>query len=193
MSKLPLVWEWDVGGSFCVLTPLRNVEDEYELSRGISRAKGFPSDAAFHMDPKFKRYVDLADNLKNPDRIITVSKALKEFIEARKPREVEYLQVPIFNHKKKVASDEYFIINPLRVFDCIDKEKSDISWNAIDPDKISAVEKLVLKPKAFEPGFLLFRLKHFEHAVMVDRKLAQAILDEGFTGLIFDEVDTFVR
>jgi hypothetical protein len=193
MSKMPLVWEWDVGESFCVLTALQNVDDRYELAQGVPRAKGFPADACFHMDPKFKKYVALADTLKNPNEIVVVSKALKEFIEQRKPRDVEYLRVSIINHKKKVASDEYFIVNPLRVVDCIDKEKSRITWNSIDSEKISACDKLALKPKSLDGESLLFRLKHFEHAVMVDRKLAQAITDEGFTGVIFDEVDQFVR
>ncbi|KFA94395.1 imm11 family protein [Archangium violaceum] len=193
MSKLPLIWEWDVGESFCVLTSLQNVEDEYELAKGVPRAKGFPANACFHMDPKFKKFVALADNISNLGRIIVVSKPLKELIESWKPREVEYLQVSIINHKKKVASDEYFIVNPLRVVDCIDKDKSDITWNKIDSEKISACEQLVLKPRAINSEFPLFRLRHFEHAVMVDRKLAQAILDEGFTGARFEEVDEFVR
>lgn len=193
MGDVPVVWEWNVGPRVCVLLGLKNVEDSYELSRGVSRAKDFPTNACFHMDPEFKKDITLSDNLDNMDRLLVVSKRLKEFVERSNARQVEYLRVTIINHKNRVASDEYFIINPLSIVDCIDKKKSDLLWNAIDPLKIASCDRLVLNPRSFENEPALFRLKHLEHAVMVDRKLVDAITGEGFTGIRFTEIDSFER
>lgn len=191
MSKNPVVWEWNVGTSFCVLRGIQNVEDDYELSKGVSRAQRFPKDACFHMDPKYKKYVALADNIDNLNRFLVVSRRLKEFIESKSPPDVEYLRVSIINHKKKVASDEYFIINPLRVIDCIDKEKTRILWNNIDPEKISACSDVVLHPEALDDSLLLFRPKHLEYYVMVHPDFAREIEGAGFTGLRFTDLDEF--
>lgn len=191
MSQVPVVWKWDVGKSFCVLAGLQNVEDLYELSKGISRAQNFPKDACFHMDPRHPKFVALADNISNMDRALVVSKKLKDFIEAKGPRDVEYLRVSIFNHKKKLASDEYFIVNPFRVIDCIDKEKSRIRWNSIDPEKISACSNLVLRTEMLDDTLLLFRPRHLETYVMVRPDFAQEIKRAGFTGLKFTEIKDF--
>ncbi len=191
MSTLPVVWEWDVGERFCVLDGIQHVRDEYQLSKGISRAHDFPQNACFHMAARHRKYVALADNISNLSRSLVVSRKLKEFVEARKPRDVEFLRISIFDHKKKLASDEYFIINPFRVVDCIDKEKSRYRWNNIDPEKMSSCTKMVLKPEALDPELLLFRPRHLEYYVLVHPELAKALEDEGFTGLRFTPIDEF--
>lgn len=183
MAIEPLVWEWDVGESFAVLTPIRNVEDVHEFSKGVPRKKGFPADAYFDMDPKFKKFVALADNMKNGERMLVVSRRLKEFIEARNPRRVEYLSVGLHNHKKKQVAEVYFVVHPTAVVDCIDTKKSDIVWNAIDKDKIAACNRMVLRPGAIDGKHLLFRPRHLEYYVMVHPELADALLQEGYTGL----------
>jgi hypothetical protein len=191
MKIEPFVWEWDVGDRFAVLTRLKNVADIWQLAKGIPRAKGFPKDALFEMDPKFSKFVALADNIDNVDRALVVSKRLKEFIEARKPADVEYLRVSIIDHKGKAASDEYFVVHPVCVVDCIDQQRSVLRWNAIDKEKISAADRIVLKQDAVDGKHLLFRPKHLEHYVMVSPELAQAIEEEGFSGIQMTPLDEF--
>ncbi|NTX53275.1 hypothetical protein HR086_18415 [Myxococcus sp. CA039A] len=191
MSVMPVVWEWDVGDRFCVLDGVLNVEDEYQLSKGVSRAQGFPADASFAMSAKHRKYIALADNISNLNRALVVSRRLKDVIEARRPRDVEFLRVSIIDHKKKVASDDYFIVNPFKVVDCIDKDKSKYRWNNIDPEKMSSCTKLVLKPEAINPELLLFRPQHLEYYVLVHPDLAAALEEEGFTGLRFTPIDEF--
>ncbi len=191
MSGDPVVWKWDVGERFCVLTGLKNVDDVYEISKGIPRARGFPKKACFHMDPKFPKYVALADNIDNLDRMLVVSRPLKEFIEERKPPDVEYLPISILNHKGKVASAEYFVVHPTHIVDCIDQKKSTFEWNSIDPAKISAWKKLVLDAKAIDWKHPLLRAKHLEYYVVVHSELAKAIAGAGFTGVRFVPMEKF--
>jgi uncharacterized protein DUF1629 len=191
MAVEPLVWEWDVGERFAVLTSIRNVKDAWQIAKGIPRAKGFPKDALFEMDPKFKKYVALSDNMANEERMLVVSKKLKDLVEARGPRRVEYLRVGVLNHKKKPVDDEYWIIHPVEVVDCIDTKRSDIDWNAIDKEKIASCEKLVLKANAIDGKHLLFRPKHLEYYVMILPELANAIREGGFTGLRLTPASSF--
>lgn len=186
-----LVWEVDPTGGYCALKYLGNVTDEYELKRGISRAKGFPSDACFHMDDSHPKDVKLADNVYNLDRMLVVSKQLKEFVESKKPKLTEFLPVTIYNHKGKIASRDYFIINPFNIQDCIDKEKSKIRWNKIDPELISSCFKLVIIPDKIDDSLVLFRPKNMPTIVMVREDLTKAISNEGFTGIRFRETDEF--
>lgn len=186
-----VIWESNAEGKYCVLGVLQDVDKVYEIKRGVPRADGFPASAHFEMDKRYPRQVKLADSISNLEGMPVVSSRLKALLESRKPPAVELLRVSIINHKGRDAGAEYFIVNPLCVIDCIDKEKSEIKWNAIKPDKISGCLKLVLDLGAAGDDVLLFRPKHLEKIVAVRRDLADAITDGGFTGVNFTEVDDF--
>jgi hypothetical protein len=190
-SREYVVWESDPSGTFCTLGPLENVEDEFELKRGVSRGADFPSDASFAMDPAYPKDIQLADNIYNLEGLPVVSKALADFVEAREPKETEFLPVTIINHKGRVASDEYRIINPFGTVDCIDREASDIEWNEIEKDLISSCFGLVLDEGRVDFDRLLFRPRYMPTIVLVRGDLADEIGAQGFTGLRFTPVDEF--
>ena len=99
MSAQIVVWESQAGSKYCVLGGLLSVPDEYEISKGKSRADGFPDDARFTMDKRFPKQVALSDSLSNLERMVVVSPRLRAFIEATSPPSVEFLPVSIINHK----------------------------------------------------------------------------------------------
>ena len=105
MNLLPFIWEWNIGQKFCVLHSLQNVEKAWQLSKGISCAQDFPSNASFFMHPDHPRYKLLADNLSNVNRALVVSGKLKEFIETWHLPGVEYLPISVYDHKKRLASN----------------------------------------------------------------------------------------
>jgi hypothetical protein len=177
------VWRSNPAGGYCTLGMLQNVPDEYELKRGVSRLAGFPAKARFDMDAAHPKEIKLPDSIHNLDGMVVVSQPLKEFVESQSPPDTEYLPVSIYNHKKRLASDSYFIINPLSVPDCIDTKKSKIVWNKIKKDLISDCSRLVLQPTSIDPGLLLFRPKYLAKIVLVARALADAIEKQGFKGV----------
>ncbi len=185
------IWEANPSGTFCTLGPLENVEDEFEIKRGVSRAEGFPSDASFEMDPAYPKDIQLADNIYNLEGLPVVSKGLKEVVEGRQPKETEFLQVAIINHKGRVASDEYYILNPYGTVDCIDKEESDIEWNEIEKDLISSCFGLVLDESRVDFERLMFRPRYVPTIVLVRGDLADELTEAGFSGLRFTPVDEF--
>lgn len=192
MSPPPyVVWEANPSGSFCTLTALENVEDEFEIKRGVARAAGFPPDARFSMDPAFPRDLQLADNIYNLEGLPVVSGRLKRVVEGRRPPLVEFLPVAIYNHRGRVASVDYFILNPLGQVDCIDLEASDIDWNDIDRELICACFGLVLDERRLDPARLLFRPRYLPTVVLAREDLAGELEAAGFTGLRFTPIDEF--
>lgn len=185
------MWRTDVEPSFCVLTDARNVPDPWELGRGISRGAGFPADAYFEMDPQFPKALVLPDNVSNLSDLIVVSPRVKGIIEGASPDSVEYLPVRIQNHKGRTAAEEYWIVNPVGVQDCIDLDQSEIVWNALDPTLISSCMRLVIDEDRIEPGTQMFRAKHLPYEVFVHRALAEELEGSGATGIRFLEIDEY--
>lgn len=186
-----VVWESTAGTKYCVLGGLQGVSDQYELKRGVSRARSFPDDAHFKMDKGFPRQVALADSTSNLDGLLVVSSRLRTFLEVEALPNVEFLRVTIINHKARVASADYYIVNPLQIVDCIDQGRSEIMWNRIDPTTISGCTRLSLNSNTTVAGGSLFRLRYLENVVLVKAELAAGIMEQGFTGVDFTGVDRF--
>lgn len=186
-----VAWSAHPPPGYCILEYLENVDDEYELKRGISRRDGFPDDALFSMKRSSPKAKKLADNVANLDGLAVVSKPLMEFLEAREPPGTEFLRVSILDHKQKVASDEYYIVNPLSVVDCIDRERSDLSWNEIDKELISGCFELVLLDGSLDGAPPIFRPRYMPTVILMARALAEDMEAEGFVGMHFFDLDEF--
>lgn len=181
----------DDGKHYGVLEELDNVDDDFELKKGIPRAFTFPDDAEYSMDPAYPKNVVLADNLYNIDRLIVGSVDLKKFLEERQLANVEYLPVSILDHKNCVASRDYFLIHPIHPQDCLDVEASGVTWSDFLDDEIDEIERLVIDESAIPPEIHLFRLKSFLDPILVRRDIADAIIDEGFTGIRWIELEKY--
>jgi hypothetical protein len=187
-----VVWRSHPGAKFCRVGNPNGIEDDYELTWGRARADGFPPDAFFAMDKRYPKRVALPDSVSNNDQMVLVSRKLKEFVESKNPARVECLQVAIRDHRGRVASPDYFIINPLTIIECIDTKRSKLTWNAMEPTLIAGVVDLVLRDSVeIEPSVLLFRPKHLETVVMLRADLGDAITAAGFTGARFVEIADF--
>lgn len=187
-----VVWFSNPNGPYCALTYLKGVEDSYELKRGVARQDGFPESAHFKMNPDHSER-ELADSLYNLDRMVVISPRLREFVEQRSPKGVEILGVTIFDHDGEAAHRHYSVLNPLTVIDCIDKERSTLDWNPIDPELICAPEELVFDFDGVDDELpLLCRPRHLPYLVFLRQDLAAAIDDGAFSGIYFAELDEVV-
>lgn len=186
-----LIWSADPSGNFCTLEAIRNFDNPFLLTDGTPLADGFPEDAAYHMNASFPKDVKLPDNVQNNNGIPIVSKRLKEFLEAQDLGDVEYLPVTIVNHKGRVASPDYFILNPLTVLDVIDFEQSEVRWSAVKPDVIASASELVIDESKVPDGVRMLRPKSFAGVVMVDDGLVEELEAEDFTGLLFETAEEF--
>lgn len=186
-----VVWRWRNEGSSCLLLPPERVPRSFELYEGVPRAAGFPADALFRMSHDHPKNMGLTDNLMNVGTLIVASLALKRFFEARPLKNVEYLPVTIVNHKERVASRDYFIVHPVVPQDCLDIQASGSTYSTLVPTDIVDVDQLIIDPARVDPEVELFRLQHFGEPVLIRRRLAIELLEAGFTGLYFVELNAF--
>lgn len=186
-----VAWRVVPAPGFCTLGNLENVPDAHDLAQGRPREAGFPRDAAFHMDPSHPKDKKVGDCLLNLEGLLVVSDRAKTFLEQRHVQDVELLPVTIFDHKKRPLESSFWIVNPLRIIDCIDTSQSTITWNKIDPQSIDSCFGLVLKAADPDPPPPLFRPKHMEVIVLVERTLATALDGKGFAGMHLQELDAF--
>jgi hypothetical protein len=185
-----VIWKAKDEPHACVLKDLHNVPDLWELSDGVSRVTGFPTDAYFDMDPDYPHDTLLVDNLANTDRVIVASSKLVTILQHFHVSPVEYLPVAIEDHRGKTAAS-YTIVHLIEPVDCIDNAKSVLRWDSIDTDAIARVKKLVIDEAKIPVGRLLFRPKHLSQVTLVHRELAEAISREGCTGVRWIEINDY--
>lgn len=184
------IWKGGYKEGFCVIQP-PEVDDLWELEDGISRIKDFPENAACVMNPEFPKDIQLADYLYGAG-VPVISRRLKEILEREvSDNRFEYLPVEIINHKGRVASHDYFIVNPMDVCDCIDIDKSGVRWNQITSNLISGCKGLVLKKEAIPKGYKLFRLKYWGSKILVRSDLVETLNAADLTGLDFRNTEGY--
>ncbi len=184
-------WKNIYKDGFCICENIQGFDDSHKLNRGVSVAADFPDTAFFPMDPDFPKDIKLGDGIRNRSGVVLISDALKKTVEGMALNNVEFLQVQIKNHKGRIASKEYFILNPLDVCDAIDLNQSDVKWNQINPSIIATCKKLVLDPEKIPPAFKVFRLKSFPRHAVVRGDVADAVRAGNFTCVAFTNVKEF--
>ena len=184
MAMAYRMWRCELRGEYCVIDP-PIIDRIWELDDGISRIGDFPDDVSCKMSSRYPKNIQLSDNVYGAG-VPVISLKLKEFLEKKiLPNRLEYLPVRIMNHKGRVASNDYFIMNVRDICDCIDLEKSGVEWNQILPTLISRCKGLVLKNELIPEDYKIFRLKNWGYNILVRSDLVTLLQASNFTGLEF--------
>ena len=168
-----------------VRTDNKQYKYDHDEKNSFSGQNYFPEDIS-REQLYFPKDIGLADHLDNEESCLVVSKQLKKFLESKITSPIEYLSVTIFNHKNQVASNEYFIVNPLNVVDCINLEESEVEWNSLDSEDIDDLEELVFDEGKIDDNMLIFRAKYLDGCIFVHEDLVKEIKKQGFTGNSFE-------
>lgn len=188
-----VIWTHDIIPGACALSGMTGFEDDWKLLYGEPVGDDFPAKARFAMKPDAPDDVALTDSLYNLDMLIVASEKLRALIEASQAPAVEYLPVPIYNHKKRRVKESYSIIHPIEPVDCLDVDACEAQWGRINKQAISRVKRLVVDEKRIPAQRLLFRPKFFANVILVHRSLAQAVDDAGCTGVRWVEIDKYPK
>jgi len=190
MANDYVFWRQESDDIYCMLDqPV--VDDVWDLEEGVSRSDNWPDDISCRMSKEYPKQIRLADNL-DALGLVVISQRLKTMVEAKASKNrIEYLPVRLINHKGRVASKDYWILNPLDIWDCIDVDKSGVTWNKIDPTTITSCDQLVLKPRAIPPHFVMFRMKYWPKNIVVKRSLIEEAAETGFTGIDSLEIESY--
>lgn len=168
---------------------IEEVEDEHLLTKGISFKDKWSKDAFTKFDDDFPDSLKLVDNLCGTNYII-ISKPLKEFLKKNTSANVEYLPLKILNHKGRVASEDYFFLNPLDIVDCIDKDSSELVWDN-NLNIIDFCENLRLNKDEIDKNLNIFRAKYWTAPIIISGNLKEKLESQGFTGLYFEHTDEY--
>jgi hypothetical protein len=170
----------------CKLKGLTGVPKSIQINNGVSRLEGWPAEAAAAMDPNFPKDLGLADSLDGANFVVISGKA-KQLIEQESAGKIEFLPMKIINHKGRVASEDYFVVNPLDIVDCIDKDASSVKLNPLNKIMISTCAQLVLKEDVIPAELKVFRTKFWSGMILIRRDLAQKMEQAGLTCMNFIE------
>jgi hypothetical protein len=143
----------------------------YKLSEGeeVCERDEYPKDAHVQMDDRFGR--ELGGLVGNTRSLLIVNRAIKEAVEQANTKAVQILPVAIFNHKARIESADFFIINPIGVRDCVDLAKSEIEFH---DGEVVKVKKLVLSADKLEDAPDIFRVKESPSTYVASEKLVDA-------------------
>lgn len=115
----------------------------------------------------------LSDFIGNSELSIIASSEVKNIIQQVCGEHCEYLPVAIENHKGRIASTDYFYINPLGTIDCLNKSLSDIDYT--DDGKVIDVDEFVLDKSKIDQMPDLFRVPEKDSSYFINQRLVDEI------------------
>ncbi len=157
------------------------------IQHGECLSPFYPKSAKIFMSPE-KPGIKLASLIGNTQSMLIVSSDFKEAIEKHcEGVDIEYLPFTLYDHRKRVHSKDYFIVNPIGTFDCLDLKASDITWDD-EPGSIISIREHVFDKKKMKSAPQLFRIDKAPNEYVVGLELAREIYDREFTNVVWTEL-----
>lgn len=155
----------------------------------------YPSGAKMYLQPESPG-LELTDLLGNCLTYLVVSSRMKGAIESCANVEIEYLPVAIYNHRNRLHSDDYWIINPIGTIDCVDEHNSDVvrgdlTGEIVDVLEFAFVAERLAPPLLSVADPSLFRVKHAPAEYFINEATARSIHALGCSNVLVDEVPCF--
>ena len=97
----------------------------------------------------------------------------------------------IINHKGRLEAAEYFIVNPLDVIDCVDREASETKADILNKKMIRSCKRLVLREDVIPTELKIFRLGFWSGRIIIRRELADSMQAAGLTLMKFFEPEKY--
>lgn len=161
---------------------------DYTLQLGQPCLPYFPESAVIRLREE-NRGIKLTHIIGNTKSYFIGSKLVKEIIELHCPNQnIEYLPFTLYNHKSRVHSTDYFIINPIGGFDCLNLAASGAVYSNKD-GRLLTLKNYVLDTNKIKKAPHLFRIDVESYNYVVSEALAQAFVDGGVTNFNATEMD----
>ena len=160
----------------------------YRPAKGKRVGDKYPENAEIHLQPE-NPGIKLPNLIGNTKSHLIVNTAMKDTILEYCPGgevDIEILPFTLINHKKRVHSKDYWIINPIGTFDCVNRSASEIEF--LD-DEIVGVDKYVFDPKKLEKAPHLFRVPEDPTEYFISQSLAKAFQEKQFTNIFLIEIE----
>lgn len=173
---------------------LKNFVEEAEsetwrFHKGEPCEAHWPDDARIYLTGE-EGGIELCELIGTTRNVIIAGRRFKTLIEKHcKGAPIEYLPVAIHDHRKRRLSDEYFVVNPLGVHDCIDLDKSDILWDDGPGSEVLRVRKMVIDRKRGAMAPQLFRPEHRRVAYTMRYELMKDIKNAALLNVVWTKLE----
>lgn len=158
-------------------------------ARGKSVADRYPADARTHLQARY-RGTKLSSLLGNTLSWLIVDTAFKDLVmEHCKESEIEIFPLSVYDHKKKLHSADYWVINPLGCLDCVSRQHSEIEYLDKTEADVIGVDKFVFRRDRLENNPPLFRVPEEPSAYFISQALARSLKGRNCTNVYLDEIE----
>lgn len=158
----------------------------FRLAEGDPAADIYPEAGRIYLD-RYDPGLKLTALLGNSIGFLIVNTAFKEVV-ARHDTGAELFPVTIYNQRGRLHSRDYWIVNPLRFVDCVNRAKSQIQYSTDDPQDIVGIDALVFDPRKLRGAPDLFRIPEQRMGYFASARLLQALMEIRPDNLYVDEV-----
>jgi hypothetical protein len=159
----------------------------WRVGEGTRFGREYPKDAKVFMNRE-NPGIKLPPLVGNSLNMIVGSRDFKEALEKHCKNEIEYLPFTLYDHRKRIHSRDYFIINPIGTFDCLDMKESIIEWDEDEPGQIIGIDKRVLDRKKMKDAPQFFRIDKDPSSYVVGLELAREFKARNFTNIFWAEL-----
>ena len=162
--------------------------DASRMAAGEAIGTDYPVDARIYLQiesPGLK----LPSVLGNTAGYLIVSAPMKAILERFDLRRVELLPFSLYNHRKRLFSKDYWIVNPLGTVDCVHRGASEIEYLPEEPDQIVGVDRFVFDATKLAAAPDLFRVPEDPYRYFVSERIPAAWHGQGFTNLYLVEIE----
>lgn len=144
---------------------------DWKLSEGEPLGDEYPGidETKWYMEKKYPG-IKLPSLIGNVSNVVVVHRELKDVFEAAQVP-TDYVQFTLYNHKNRVASRDYFIINVLGTFDCLNYNESKIKYSKEAPGKVISVKRMVFDRRKLEQAPDIFRVKEEPETIVISQRL----------------------
>lgn len=156
--------------------------------RRYMMAKGKPATPYYPSEPKVLLReehpgIKLTSLLSTTVNYLIVSSAMRKVIEGLCTGvEMEYLPIHLYDHRERLYTKDYCIINPLGALDCLDVEASGIEYGK--EGSVIDIQEFILDAAKLEKAPPLFRIDKQPARLVVDERFMQAVAEHGFTNVL---------
>jgi hypothetical protein len=174
-----------------VLTTFVNeVEPEtWRFHKGESVAPFWPADARIYLTGE-ERGIELCELVGTTRNAILAGLQFKELIQKHCPAgSIEVLPLAIYDHRKRLLSDEYSFVNPLGAFDCVDLGRSSILWDNGPGSEVLRIRTFVIDRNRGLHAPQLFRPEHGRSSYILRYELAVDIKNAGLSNVVWTKLE----
>ncbi len=158
------------------------------LVYGIKVVEHYPEHAVIRMSDD-RDGLKLQNLLGNTSSFLIVDKKVKEVIENKSKEEIEYLSFDLLDHKGRVHSSDYFIINPIGDRDCLNYDLSEIEYFEGDVNEVIDIKRYVLDSRKLKDQPTIFRIKEEPTEYVISEDIVNLFIANKFTNILTTEIE----